>query len=188
MRNFVDFSNISSIIFVILIKSTIYNFIAVLFVTWSHGHKYKFRYHTPKSSSQNICIYWIWRSDWMFFFFENEYTTCTHTLKVVWPGDEYTTCTHTVKVVWPGDEYTTCTHTLKVVWRGDEYTTCTHTVKVVWPGDEYTTCTHTLKVVWLGDEYTTCTHTLKVVWRGGLKLQIELLISVIRDDSFQLFN
>ena len=140
LRNFVDFSNISSIIFVILIKSTIYNFIAVLFVTWSHGHKYKFRYHTPKSTSQNICIYWIWRSDWMFFFFENEYTTCTHTLKVVWPGDEYTTCTHTVKVVWPGDEY------------------------------------------------TTCTHTLKVVWRGGLKLQIELLISVIRDDSFQLFN
>ena len=124
LRNFVDFSNISSIIFVILIKSTIYNFIAVLFVTWSHGHKYKFRYHTPKSSSQNICIYWIWRSDWMVFFFENEYTTCTHTLKVVW----------------------------------------------------------------LGDEHTTCTHTLKVVWRGGLKLQIELLISVIRDDSFQLFN
>ena len=154
MRNFVDFSIISSIIFVILIKSTIYNFIAVLFVTWSHGHKYKFRYHTPKSSSQNICIYWIWRSDWMFFFFENEYTTCTHTLKVVWPGDEYTTCTHTVRVVWPGDEYTTCTHTLKVLW--------------------------------CGYEYTTCTHTLKVLWRRGLKLQIELLISVIRDDSFQL--
>ena len=137
MRNFVDFSNISSIIFVILIKSTIYNFIAVLFVTWSHGHKYKFRFHTPKSSSQNICIYWIWRSDWMFFFF------------------------------WE--------------WVHNMYT-----LKVVWPGDEYTTCTHTLKVLWRGDEYTTCTHTLKVVWRRGLKLQIDLLISVIRDDSFQL--
>ena len=128
MRNFVDFSNISSIIFVILIKSTIYNFIAVLFVTWSHGHKYKFRYHTPKSSSQNICIYWIWRSDWMFFFLRMS----TQHVHILWKLYDLEMSTQHVHILWKLYDLEMSTQHVHILWKLYDLEMSTQHVHILW--------------------------------------------------------